>query len=129
MVMVNSSAGGGNDAVSVNKTPPVGTPAGYDNNSQRGSAQPNVTNVMVGGGFAHNMGTTIPASNGDQGGAQGGVASGSVSASSRNSRGANTVLLQGMPTTRMTDPTLQNNANTTGTGSSPSQTKVLNMAS
>jgi hypothetical protein len=129
MVMVNSSSGGGNDATSVNKTPPVGTPAGYDNNAQRSGAVPNVNNVLVGGAPAHNLATTIPGSNGDQGGAMGGVASGTVSASSRNSRGANTVLLHGMPTTRMTDPTLQNSSNATGSGSSPSQTKVVNTAS
>src|ERR1700749_3537028 len=129
MGMVNSSSGGGNDATSVNKTPPVGTPAGYDNNSQRGGVVPNVSNVLVGGAPAHNLATTIPASSGDGGGAMGGVASGTVSASSRNSQGANTVLLQGMPVTRQGDPTLQNSSNTTGSGTSPSQTKVVNTAS
>lgn len=128
MVMVNTSGGGDNNAVSVNMTPPVAIPIPYDNNSQRAAAIPNVVNILTGGAPTHNLATVIPVSSGDEPGAMGGVASGTVSAQSRNINGANTVLLQGMPTTRMTDPTQQNSTNTVGSGTSPSQVKVLNMA-
>ncbi|MDE1183225.1 DUF4150 domain-containing protein [Paraburkholderia sp.] len=127
MVMVNSSAAGCNDAVSVNKTPPVGVPVPYDNNAQRPLAIPNVSNVLVAAAPAHNLATIIPVTTGDAPGSMGGVVSGTVSSLSRNINGANTVLLHGMPTTRMTDPTQQNATNAIGTGS-PSQTHILNLA-
>lgn len=128
MVMVNSSAGGGNDAVSVNATPPLGVPVGYGNHAERSNAIPNIPHILVGGGPIHNTATIIPSTSGDGGGSMGGVASGTVSSYCRNTNGANTVIVQGMPTARMTDPTTQNATNTTGTGTSPSQTKVLNLA-
>lgn len=128
MVMVNSSAAGANDAISVNKTPPIGVPVAYDNHAQRAQAIPNVSNVLIAAAPAHNLATLIPISSGDAPGSMGGVASGTVCSTSRNINGANTVLLHGMPTTRMTDPTQQNAANALGTGTSPSQTHILNLA-
>ncbi|AIO68881.1 PAAR-like domain-containing protein [Burkholderia oklahomensis] len=128
MSWVNSSAGGDNTATSVNRTPPVGVPVGYPNRAQRASAIPNVTNVYVGGGPVHNAATIIPISSGDSAGAMGGAASGTVSAVSRNPQGATKTLVSGMPITRMTDPTQQNSNNTIGSGSSPSQTIVLNLS-
>ncbi|KVG80376.1 MULTISPECIES: PAAR-like domain-containing protein [Burkholderia] len=128
MVMVNSSAGGENMATSVNLTPPAGAPAPYPNRASRASAIPNVTNIFVGGGPAHNVATIIPMSSGDSAGAMGGAASGTVSSVSRNARGASKTLIAGMPATRMTDPTQQNSGNTIGAGSSPSQTIVLNLS-
>lgn len=126
MVMVNSSAGGMNAATSINLTPP-GMPMPYPNNAPRANAVPNVGHIFVGGGPGHNLATVIPASNGDSGGSMGGVASQTVSGSSRNAQGASKTLVAGMPITRMTDPTQQNNNNTIGSGSSPSQTIVLNL--
>ncbi|WP_144138484.1 DUF4150 domain-containing protein [Paraburkholderia sp. BCC1884] len=128
MVMVNSSAGGTNDAISVNRTPPVGVPVAYDNNAQRVQAIPNVSNILIAGAPAHNLATLIPVTSGDAAGSMGGVASGTVCSTSRNINGANTVLLHGMPTTRMSDPTQQNATNAVGTGTSPSQTHILNLA-
>ncbi|SIO68661.1 DUF4150 domain-containing protein [Paraburkholderia phenazinium] len=128
MVMVNSSSGGANDAVCVNKTPPFGVPVAYDNNAQRTQAIPNVSNILTGGAPTHNLATLIPVTRGDAPGSMGGVVSGTVCSTSRNINGANTVLLHGMPTTRMTDPTQQNANNAIGTGTSPSQTHILNLA-
>lgn len=127
MVWANSSAGGRNVATSVNMMPPTGTPVSYPNLAQRASAIPNVSNVILVGGPAHNAATIIPASSGDEGGAMGGVASGTVAGTSRNPQGASKVILSGMPVTRMTDPTLQNTGNSSGSGTSPSQTKVINL--
>lgn len=127
-MFANSSAGGANSARSVNLTPPVGVPVPYPNRAERASAIPNVSNVLTGGGPTHNLATIIPTSSGDSAGAMGGVASGTVSRASVNQLGAETVLLGGMPATRMTDVTQQNSGNTTGTGVSPSQTLVLILA-
>lgn len=128
MCMSNSSAGGENCAVSVNRCPPAGIPAPFNNTSKRAAAIPNVSHVLLCGGPAHNSATVIPASSGDEAGSMGGVVSGTVCSQSRNIRGAETCLLQGMPTTRMTDCTQQNMCNAVGSGTSPSQTRVLNMA-
>ncbi|AOK63973.1 DUF4150 domain-containing protein [Burkholderia ubonensis] len=124
-MFANSSAGGKNMATSVNLTPPAGAPVAYQNEAQRASAVPNVPNVIVGGGPAHNAATIVPSSSGDAGGAMGGVASGTVGGTSRNPQGSGKVILSGSPVTRMTDPTLQNTGNTSGAGVSPSQMKVL----
>ncbi|WP_308411109.1 PAAR-like domain-containing protein [Burkholderia thailandensis] len=88
---------------------------------------PNVIHLFVGGGPVHNVATIIPASSRDSGGSMGGVASQTVSGNPRNPQGASKTLVAGMPITRMTDPTQQNNNNATGSGSSPSLTIVLNL--
>ncbi|TCW79693.1 type VI secretion protein [Burkholderia sp. SRS-46] len=121
----NSSAGGQNEAMSVNMTPPVGAPVPYQNVAQRAGAVPNVPNVILVGGPAHNAATVVPSSSGDAGGAMGGVSSGTVGGTSRNPQGSGKVILSGMPVTRMTDQTQQNTGNTSGSGTSPSQLKVL----
>ncbi|CAB3799354.1 hypothetical protein LMG28688_04921 [Paraburkholderia caffeinitolerans] len=121
MVMVNSSAGGGNDAVSVNATPPFGTPVGYGNHATRSEAIPNVPHIQVGGGPIHNTATVIPSTKGDAGGSMGGVASGTVQSSNRNTNGSSKVFVCGCQVTRNTDPTTQNSTNTQGTGTSASQ--------
>jgi Domain of unknown function (DUF4150) len=120
---VNSSAGGmaftGGD---VCKTPPIGTPVSYSNVANLPEAVPNVPNILYGGGPVHNMGTTIPATHSDEPGSMGGVASGTVASTSRNSKGSSAVFIQGAPQTRLTDTTLPNNQNTSGVNSAPSQT-------
>ncbi|AJX14467.1 MULTISPECIES: DUF4150 domain-containing protein [Burkholderia] len=124
-MFANSSAGGKNMATSVNLTPPASTPVAYQNEAQRAGAVPNVPNVILVGGPAHNAATIVPSSSGDAGGAMGGVASGTVGGTSRNPKGSGKVILSGSPVTRMTDPTLQNTGNASGAGTSPSQVKVL----
>lgn len=77
---------------------------------------------------AHNMGTTIPMTNGDNAGVSLGVASGTVMGPSRHLTAAFTVLVGGMPATRMTSMSLQNSTNCPGCRIAPSQTKVLLLA-
>jgi len=77
---------------------------------------------------AHNMCTTIPMTNGDNPGVLLGVASGTVMGPSRHLTAAFTVLLGGMPATRMTSMSLQNSTNCPGVRLVPSQTKVLLLA-
>ncbi len=77
---------------------------------------------------AHNMGTTIPMTNGDNPGVLLGVASGTVMGPSRHLTAAFTVLVGGMPATRLTSMSLQNSTNCPGVRLVPSQVKVLLLA-
>ena len=106
--------------------PPVPIP--YPNMANRPTATPAVYTVLFGGAPAHNMSTLIPMSNGDNAGVAMGVASGVVMGPSRCTTGATTVLIGGMPATRLTSTTLQNSTNAPGACIAPSQTKVLLLA-
>jgi len=76
---------------------------------------------------AHNLGTVVPLTNGDNAGVTG-VASGMVMGPDRHLTGAFTVLLKGMPATRMTSVSMQNSTNATGARIAPSQPKVILLA-
>ena len=77
---------------------------------------------------AHNMGTVVPMSNGDNAGVATGVASGTVMGPSRHLTAAFTVIMKGMPVTRLTSVALQNSTNCPGARVVPSQPKVLILA-
>ena len=77
------------------------------------------------GAPAHNLGTTIVMTNGDNAGVATGVASGSVMGPSRHLTGAFTCLVGGLPATRVTSVALQNRTNCPGVRLVPSQVKVL----
>lgn len=77
---------------------------------------------------AHNLGTTVPLTNGDNTGVLLGVASATVMGPSRHLTGAFTVLVGGLPATRLTSVSLQNSTNAPGMRVAPSQTKVLVLA-
>jgi hypothetical protein len=66
--------------------------------------------------------------NGDNAGVGTGVASGTVMGPSRHTTAAFTVLVDGMPATRLTSTTMQNSTNAVGARLVPSQTKVLVLA-
>ena len=76
----------------------------------------------------HNMGTTIPMTNGDNAGVSLGVASGTVMGPQRHVTGAFTVLLLGMPATRLTSVSIGNSTNAPGARIVPSQANVLMLA-
>ncbi|WP_447753473.1 DUF4150 domain-containing protein [Pseudomonas nicosulfuronedens] len=125
----NSQAGGIDVAPQdVCLTPPVPVPVSYVNVAAGNTAIPNVPNVLLIGGPAHNLATVVPLSNGDSPGSAGGVASGTVMGPSRHITGAYTVILHGMPTTRQTSMTQQNTSNAIGSRTAPSQVKVLVLA-
>jgi len=106
---------------------PVPVPIPYPNNAQGSMGTPPVSNVFFAGMPAHNLGTQMPTSDGNNAGVAG-VSSGTVRGPSRAVTGASTVLLGGMPATRLTSINLQNTTNTTGARVSPSQTRVLLLA-
>jgi hypothetical protein len=74
---------------------------------------------------AHNMGTTIPMTNGDNAGVATGVASGMVMGPSRHLTASFTVIIGGLPATKMTSVALQNSTNCPGVRVVPSQVKVI----
>jgi hypothetical protein len=75
---------------------------------------------------AHNLATIIPMTSPNAGVA--GVASGTVMGPGRHLTGAMTVLIGGMPASRLTSTSLLNSTNCPGTRLVPSQTKVLLLA-
>jgi len=77
---------------------------------------------------AHHLMTTPPVSIGDTAGIATGVASGTVMAPTRPVTGAFTVLVNGLPSTRMTSINIQNNTNCPGIAIVPAQIKVLLLA-
>lgn len=107
---------------------PAPVPIPYPNIAMGPTAIPNVPTVLFMGAPAHNLATTIPLTNGDNAGIATGVASGMVMGPSRHLTGAFTVLVKGMPATRLTSVSLQNSTNAPGCRIVPSQTKVLLLA-
>jgi hypothetical protein len=87
-----------------------------------------VPNIFMVTGMAHNQGTVIQTSSGDEPGRAGGVISGTTRGNVIYVTCSNTVLMGGMPTPRLTTVTLQNTGNVAGAVVAPSQTKVLVLA-
>jgi hypothetical protein len=109
-------------------TPPVPLPIPYPNLALGPMGVPAVYNVLFMCAPAHNLTTTIVMSNGDNTGIALGVASGTVMGPARHLTAAFTVLVGGMPATRLTSVALQNSTNCPGMRLVPSQIKVLLLA-
>jgi hypothetical protein len=109
---------------------PAGVPAPvpYPNMAMAPMGVPPVANVLFMCAPAHNLGTVIPMTNGDNAGVSMGAASGTVMGPSRHLTGSFTTLVGGMPVTRMSSMSLQNSTNAPGARISPSQTVVLVLA-
>ena len=104
---------------------PVPTPIPYPNIAMGPMGVPAAYNILFMAAPAHNMSTTVPLTNGDNAGVNMGVASGLVMGPSRHLTAAFTCLVGGMPATRLTSMSLQNNTNAPGARIVPSQPKVL----
>jgi hypothetical protein len=107
---------------------PAPIPVPYPNIAMSPMAIPSQTSVFIEAMPVHNLGTEIPMTNGDNGGVVGGVASGTDMGPSRHLLGANTVLVGGLPVTRLTSMSLQNSTNAPGARIVPSQTLLLVLA-
>ena len=114
--------------VCLTPTPAGPVPIPYPNIAMGPMGVPAAYNVLFMCTPAHNMSTSVPLSNGDNAGIATGVASGMVMGPSRPVTGAFTVLLGGMPATRLTSMNIQNSTNAPGARIVPSQTKVLLLA-
>jgi hypothetical protein len=107
--------------------PPVPIP--YPNMAQLPMAIPNQFKTLIQMMPQHNLGTTIPLSNGDEAGVAGGVMSGTIIGPSRHLKGSTKVMIGGMPATRLLDTAMQNSTNVpAGMTIVPSQTKVMIMS-
>ena len=114
--------------VCLTPTPAGPVPIPYPNIAAGPMGVPAVYNVLVMCAPAHNMATIVPLTNGDNAGLALGVASGTVMGPSRHLTAAFSVLVGGMPATRLTSVSLQNSTNCPGARIVPSQTKVLILA-
>jgi hypothetical protein len=127
-MFANTQMGGmamGFPDVCLTPTPAGPIPVPYPNIATQMMGTPGVYNILYGGTPAHNMNTIVPMTNGDNAGVNSGVASGTVMGPKRNITAAFTCLIGGMPATRMTSMSLQNNTNCPGVNLVPSQFKVL----
>ncbi len=106
----------------------VPVPIPYPNIAAGPMAVGAVYNVLFSCAPAHNLGTSIPMTNGDNAGVSMGVASGTVMGPSRHLTGAFTCLVGGMPASRLTSVSLQNSTNCPGARVMPSQVTVLILA-
>ena len=130
--MFANSQGGGQDFafpdVCLTPTPGGPVPVPYPNIAAGPMAVGAVYKILITAMPVHNMSTTIPMTNGDNAGVATGVASGMVMGPSRHTTGSFTVLVGGMPGTKLTSISLQNSTNIPGCRIAPSQTKVLLLA-
>lgn len=135
-MFANCSLGGmdmGMPDVCLTPAPPIPSPVPvpYPNMAQLLMAIPPTAclNVLIDFMPAHNLATTIPVSNGDEAGVNGGVASGTIMGPARNLMGSTKVIYGGLPATRMLDPAMQNLTNVpAGRTMVPSQFKVIIMS-
>ncbi|MBI4702921.1 MAG: DUF4150 domain-containing protein [Deltaproteobacteria bacterium] len=107
---------------------PAPVPIPYPNIALGPMGVPAAYNVLFMCTPAHNMATTIVMTNGDNAGVALGVASGTVMGPARHLTAAFTVLVGGIPATRLTSVALQNSTNCPGMRLVPSQVKVLLLA-
>ncbi len=107
---------------------PAVVPIPYPNVAAGPMGVPAAYKVLFQCAPAHNLSTVVPLTNGDNAGIATGVASGTVMGPSRHLTAAFTVLVGGMPATRLTSMSLQNSTNCPGMRVVPSQTKVLLLA-
>jgi hypothetical protein len=132
-MFANTQAGGqdmGGPDVCMTPSPPPAPPVPmpYPNMASGPMGVPPVDNVLFSCAPAHNMGTSIAPTSGDNLGTLTGVASGTVMGPSRHTTAAMTVLVGGKPATRLSSATMQNSTNCVGARIAPSQTKVLILA-
>ena len=104
--------------VDVCKTP---VPTPFVNVAIGPMARPNVRRTHLTMMPAHNMGTVIPKTLGDQPGVMGGIISQTFMDQSRHIFGAPKVVIEGMLATCLFHPTVQNRFNSPGFRAAPSQ--------
>lgn len=114
--------------VCLTPSPAGPVPVPYPNVAMGSMAVNPVFNILWMSAPAHNLGTVIPMTNGDNLGVGLGVASGTVMGPSRHLTGAFTYLVGGLPATRLSSVSLQNSTNCPGARVVPSQTKVILLA-
>lgn len=100
-------------------------PIPYPNISTTLMGIPTVPNILIDGMPAQNMLSMVTFSQGDDTGVLGGVASGMEMGPTIPLLGAETVLANGIPMTRLTSTNIQNMTNCPGATITPSQVTML----
>ncbi len=103
-------------------TPPIAIPAPFPNIANNAMVIPSYFTIMILSQPELNLGAQYGMSSGDEGGTFGGVASGIFMGLGRPVMGSVVYFVGGMPSWRLTAPTLQNLTNAPGTTMVPSQT-------
>ncbi len=114
--------------VCLTPSPAGPVPVPYPNIAMGPTSVPSQPKVFYMFTPAHNLMTVTPLSNGDNAGVATGVASGTVMGPKRHLVAAFTVLVGGMPATRLTSAAIQNNTNCPGVRVVPSQVRVVLLA-
>lgn len=114
--------------VCLTPTGPVPVPIPYPNMAMAPLGAPAAYRVLFFCAPAHNLLTVITITQGDNLGVAMGVASGTVMGPSRCITASFTVLVGGIPATRLTSITITNSTNCPGMTVVPSQVKVLLLA-
>ena len=104
------------------KTPPFAIPAPFPNIGNNAMAIPTYFTIMINCMPELNTGGQYAITSGDEAGAMGGVVSQVIIGPSRPLMGSTCYCVGGMPSWRMTDPTMHNLSNAPGIGMAPSQT-------
>lgn len=104
------------------KTPPFAIPAPFPNMAMNAMAIPTYYTVLIMGQPELNIGAMYAISSGDEGGTMGGVVSQIIIGMGRAMLGSMTYNVGGMPSWRVTAPTIQNMMNCPGFTAVPSQT-------
>ena len=103
-------------------TPPFAIPAPFPNIANNVLAIPGYYTIMINGMPELNTASQYAITSGDEGGAFGGVASGTIVGPGRPMMGSAAYSVGGSPSWRLTAPTLHNLSNAPGTTIIPSQT-------
>lgn len=96
------------------KTPPFSVPVPYPNIAGVATTICSFTKLLITGGHAVTTGDRSMISTGDEAGAMGGVASGSIMGPARVLSGSTAVFAGGFPLTTLEKPTSQNTNNGVG---------------
>ncbi len=123
MVMPMTFGMGMSNAVpDVCKTPPFAIPAPFPNLGNNAMSVPGYFTIMINCMPELNMASMYAVTNGDEAGAMGGVVSGIIAGPGRPMMGSTCYFVGGMPSWRLTAPTIHNMMNAPGISAVPSQT-------
>ena len=104
------------------KVPPFAIPTPFPNIANNAMVIPTYFTIMIMCQPELNIGATCALTNGDEAGVMGGVASQIIVGPGRPMLGSTCYFVGGMPSWRLTAPTIQNLANAPGVTCVPSQT-------
>lgn len=112
LTAVHAGSGGTLTTVDVCKTPGKCRPRAYTNTATSSNSAKTAGSVMINGNPACNKDSNFAVSSGDEGGACGGVSSGTIKGMAEFITFSSNVFIEGIPAVRQTDLMVSNNKNT-----------------